>query len=125
MWLECPLWVQTLLGGENLAGLVFMSSGTASLTEVWRDMSGIFVLSACAVILWPASSPPFTSHRQSRPLKEIADAAREFDTANLTSGWTWASGRMRLVNWPKPSTPWRDPVQERGVAHEVHCQCVP
>ena len=73
-----PIMVQTLLGGENLAGLVFMSSGAASLTEVWRDMSGIFVLSACAVILVACVIVSFTSHKQSQPLKEIADAAREF-----------------------------------------------
>lgn len=73
-----PILVETLLGGENLAGMVFMSSGASSLTAAWRDMSGIFVMSACAVILVACVIVSFTSHKQSQPLKEIADAAREF-----------------------------------------------
>ena len=61
-----------------LQGLVFFTSDTTSFVAMWRDLSGIFLLTACAVILVAAVISSVTSMHQSKPMKEIAAAARQF-----------------------------------------------
>ena len=66
-----------------LQGLVFFTADTSNYTAMWRDLSGIFLLTACAVILIAAVISSVTSMHQSRPLKEIAAAARQFGHGEL------------------------------------------
>ena len=66
-----------------LQGLVFVSADTGNITEMWRELSGIFVVTACAVILIAAILSSVTSMRQSQPIKEIAAAARRFGHGQL------------------------------------------
>ena len=80
--------VLTGMGGdgqftEYVAGLVFLSSETSALMEMWREMAGIFLLSALVVILIAFLASSITAMRFSRPLKDIAGAAREFGHGNL------------------------------------------
>ena len=67
----------------TLQGLVFVSADTSNITEMWRELSGIFVVTACAVILIAAILSSVTSMRQSKPIKEIAAAARQFGHGQL------------------------------------------
>jgi len=67
----------------SLQGLVFVSAETSNITELWRELSGIFLFTACAVILIAAILSSVTSMRQSKPMKEIAAAARQFGHGQL------------------------------------------
>lgn len=81
-----PIMMSTQSGGETVsyvAGMVFLSSETSDLTSMWRDMAGIFLVSAGVVILLAFLISSFTSMRQSQPLKEIANATREFGHGKL------------------------------------------
>ena len=81
-----PILMSAQSGGESIsyvAGMVFLSSETSDLTAMWRDMAGIFLVSAGVVILLAFLISSFTSMRQSQPLKEIANAAREFGHGKL------------------------------------------
>lgn len=66
-----------------LQGLVFFSADTSNITAMWRDLSGIFLVTAVAVILIAAIISSVTSLRQSKPIKEIAAAARQFGHGEL------------------------------------------
>ena len=67
----------------TLQGLVFVSADTSNITAMWRELSSIFVLTACAVILVAAILSSVTSMRQSKPMREIAAAARQFGHGRL------------------------------------------
>lgn len=66
-----------------LQGLVLFTSDTSRFTSMWKDLSGIFLLTACAVILIAAVLSSVTSMQQSKPMKEIAAAARQFGHGEL------------------------------------------
>ena len=57
-----------------LQGLVFFSTNTSDITAMWRDLSAIFIVVSCAVILVAAILSSVTSLHQSKPMKEIAAA---------------------------------------------------
>jgi len=66
-----------------LQGLVFFSSDASNFTAMWRDLSSIFLFTAMAVILIAAVISSVTSMYQSKPIKEIAAAARQFGHGEL------------------------------------------
>ena len=66
-----------------LQGLVLVSSSASNISGVWRDLSGILLVTALAVILIAAIISSATSMRQSQPIKEIAAAARQFGLGQL------------------------------------------
>ena len=66
-----------------LQGLVLMTSDPSNIRSMWRDLSAIFILTAAAVILIAAIISSVTSMYQSRPMKEIAAAARQFGHGEL------------------------------------------
>ncbi|MEL4860004.1 HAMP domain-containing sensor histidine kinase [Pseudoflavonifractor phocaeensis] len=59
-------------------GVVLVASDTSSLTRMWKDFSSIFILSAAVVFLLAAMASSVTSLRQTKPLKDMADAVRKF-----------------------------------------------
>ena len=61
-----------------LQGLVLVSCDADIVSGVWEDLAAIFLGTACAVILIAAIISSLTSLYQSRPMKEIAAAARKF-----------------------------------------------
>ena len=67
----------------NLQGLVLVSSDPSNISDLWRELSSIFVLTAAAVILIAAIISSVTSMYQSRPMKEITAAARQFGHGEL------------------------------------------
>ena len=66
-----------------LQGLVLVSCDTSSITGMWKDLSVLFLVTACAVILIAAIISSVTSMHQSKPIKEIAAAARQFGHGEL------------------------------------------
>jgi len=78
-----PIKVESLFLEPYTAGIVFMSSDTNNLAAVWRETAAIFLMSALAVILLACFLVSVTSKQQSRPLHNIADAARQFGHGDL------------------------------------------
>lgn len=70
-------------GDGFLQGLVLVSCGASNISEMWRDLASIFMVTAIAVMLLAAVTSSFTSMRQSKPMKEIAAAARQFGHGEL------------------------------------------
>jgi len=72
-----------ITSGSFLQGLVLVSRDAANISGMWKDLSVIFLLTAGAVILIAAVLSSVTSLHQSKPIKEIAAAARQFGHGQL------------------------------------------
>ena len=59
-------------------GLVLMSGDTNGLSEMWRATATIFFFAAVVVLLIAVVASSITSAHQTRPLIEMAEAARRF-----------------------------------------------
>ena len=69
--------------GATLQGLVLVSCEASEISSMWQDISSLFLITATAVILIAAIISSVTSMRQSKPIKEIAAAARQFGHGEL------------------------------------------
>ncbi len=58
--------------------MVFVAAETESLTEMWRAFASIFTFTAIVVLLIAFVTSSVTSLRQTKPLKEMAEAVRKF-----------------------------------------------
>lgn len=65
-------------GKDNTIGMAFVSTASDDLTQLWRQLSGIFVVAAVAVGMVAFVFTSVTTKRQTRPLKEMAETVREF-----------------------------------------------
>ena len=72
-----------ITSGSFVQGLVLVSCEASEISSMWRDLSAIFLVTAAAVILIAAIISSVTSMRQSKPIKEIAAAARQFGHGEL------------------------------------------
>ena len=59
-------------------GAVLVVSDTSTLTTMWQDLAAIFLLSAAVVLLLASGISSVTSLRQTKPLKDMAEAVRRF-----------------------------------------------
>ena len=59
-------------------GLVLVSSEASNLSEIWSSTATIFFFSAVVVLLISVIASSLTSAHQTRPLNEMAEAARKF-----------------------------------------------
>lgn len=59
-------------------GVVLVVSDTSTLTAMWQDLAAIFLLSAAVVLLLASGISSVTSLRQTKPLKDMAEAVRRF-----------------------------------------------
>jgi len=74
-----PILQKIFITGQTYQrGVVLVASETASLTRMWKDFASIFSLAAVVVFLLAALVSSVTAHRQTMPLKAMADAARQF-----------------------------------------------
>jgi len=64
-------------GKDNTIGMAFVSTASDDLTQLWRQLSGIFVVAAVAVGMVAFVFTSVTTKRQTRPLKEMAETVRE------------------------------------------------
>ena len=67
----------------GLQGLVLVSCAASNISGMWQDLSAILLVTAAAVILIAAIICSVTSMHQSKPMKEIAAAARQFGLGQL------------------------------------------
>lgn len=73
-----------ILGLSNqLQGLVLITSDASGFRGIWHDITALFIVTALAVVLIAAIICSVTSMHQSRPIKEIAAAARQFGMGQL------------------------------------------
>ena len=63
---------------EMPIGMVFVSTAANDLTELWRDLSGIFSLTAAVVLGLAFLLTLLTTRRQTKPLKEMAQTVQEY-----------------------------------------------
>ena len=59
-------------------GLVLVSTSAGGVSQLWRAMSNIFFFTAVAVLVFSVVAGSISTARQTRPLNEIAEAARKF-----------------------------------------------
>ena len=59
-------------------GIVLVSGDTSGLSEMWRSTATIFFFAAVVVLLIAVVASSITSAHQTRPLTEMAEAARKF-----------------------------------------------
>ncbi len=69
--------------GDATLGMVFVSTAVGDVTELWRGLSGIFVLTSVVVFAVAAVLTMFTTRRQTKPIKEMVQAVREFGQGNF------------------------------------------
>ena len=69
-------------GGE-LVGIVAMLSDSTDLTEMWRAFVGIFFFTALTVLLTAVVACSIVTARQTKPLQDMAKAARRFAGGNF------------------------------------------
>ena len=77
-----PITTETLLG-PKVAGMVLAVTEANSLTEMWRAFLGIFGMTSITVILIAFVASSVTAMRQTKPIKEMAVAARRFAEGNF------------------------------------------
>ena len=73
--------IQVPLDNPNLSvnlGVVLVSGDTSGLSEMWRSTATIFFFAAVVVLLIAVVASSITSAHQTRPLTEMAEAARKF-----------------------------------------------
>ncbi len=78
-------------------GVVFAVSELSSLTQLWKDFSLIFLLTAGLVFLLAALLSSFTSLRLTQPLKDMAQAAQKFGQGEFDTRVTGYEGRKDEV----------------------------
>ncbi len=73
-----PVCAQLADGTQVVRGLVLVSTGAAGISQLWRDMAGIFFFTAIVVFVFSVIAATISSAKQVRPINEIAEAARKF-----------------------------------------------
>ena len=73
------------VSGQGAVGVVMMSASTASTVQVLERMSTIFVWVSVVTVLLAILLMTVLARRQSRPLKELANAASAFGHGDLTA----------------------------------------
>jgi len=88
-----PIVTTSALGGNTLRGLVLVSADASSLAEMWSTTATIFFFSAVVVLLIAIIASSLFSAYQSRPLNEMAEAARKFGRGEFDVRVTDYEGR--------------------------------
>mgnify|MGYP005809672835 CR=1 FL=1 len=77
-----PVFSETFQGTE-VSGMVLAVTEANSLMEMWRGFLGIFAMTSITVILIAFVASSVTAMRQTKPIKEMAVAARRFAGGNF------------------------------------------
>ncbi len=73
-----PVKTRNFGGGVSIHGMVLVAADASSVTEMWSSTAAIFFFSAVVVLLISVVVSTLTSAYLSRPLNEMAEAARRF-----------------------------------------------
>ena len=65
-------------GGSVVRGVVLVSTSASGISQLWRAMANIFFFTSVVVLIISIVAGTISSARQTRPLNEIAEAARKF-----------------------------------------------
>lgn len=65
-------------GSEDLIGMVFVTTDVSNLTELWSSFARIFTVISLAVLVLAFLSCSLTAKWQTKPMQELAQAARRF-----------------------------------------------
>ncbi len=65
-------------GGAVVRGVVLVSTSASGISQLWRAMANIFFFTSVVVLIISIVAGTITSARQTKPLNEIAEAARKF-----------------------------------------------
>ncbi|MEA4933808.1 MAG: HAMP domain-containing sensor histidine kinase [Lawsonibacter sp.] len=93
-----PVSVPTLSGESVIQGLVLVSADASSLAQMWSATATIFFFSAVVVLLISVIASTLTSAHQSRPLNEMAEAARKFGRGEFDVRVTSYEGRCNEIS---------------------------
>lgn len=88
-----PVTAQTPLGTPVVQGLVLVSADASSLAQMWSTTATIFFFSAVVVLLIAIVASSIFSAYQSRPLNDMAEAARKFGRGEFDIRVTDYEGR--------------------------------
>ena len=70
-------------GGYSVVGPVLAIAEPGSMTEMWRAFLGIFAVTAVTVLLIAFVATATTTMQQTKPIKDMAAAARKFADGNF------------------------------------------
>jgi len=73
-----PITTTGLRGNTTVQGLVLVSADASSLAEMWSSTATIFFFSAVVVLMISVVASSLFSAHQTKPLNEMAEAARKF-----------------------------------------------
>jgi signal transduction histidine kinase len=75
-----------LTPGSNpgIIGYIFLSSQATDMAQLWRQFAALFMIVAVAVLILIFIITYFTARKQSKPLNEMANAARRFARGDFT-----------------------------------------
>jgi len=73
-----PIYGKLPGGSAVVRGLVLVSTSAAGISQLWRAMANIFFFTSVVVLMISIVAGTISSARQTRPLNEIAEAARKF-----------------------------------------------
>ena len=71
------------MDGEENAGLIIVSTPTSSTELVLDGISNLFLITAAVVVIFSVAAASAFARRESRPLRELADAANAFGHGDL------------------------------------------
>lgn len=93
-----PVSVPTFPGESVIQGLVLVSADASSLAQMWSATATIFFFSAVVVLLISVIASTLTSAHQSRPLNDMAEAARKFGRGEFDVRVTSYEGRCNEIS---------------------------
>jgi signal transduction histidine kinase len=67
----------------DVAGMIFVTSGMGSFTQLWRAFFGIFFFTMVTVMLIAVVLCSVTTVRQTKPIQDMVKAVRSFAAGNL------------------------------------------
>lgn len=73
-----PIYGSLIGGGRVVRGMVLVSTSASGITQLWRAMANIFFFTSVVVLIISIVAGTISSARQTKPLNEIAEAARKF-----------------------------------------------
>ena len=75
--------IRPVYDSEGVQGMVLAVTEAKSLTGMWRGFLGIFGMTSITVLLIAFVASSFTAMQQTRPIQEMAAAARRFAEGNF------------------------------------------
>ncbi len=70
--------VPSLSEGGDAVGLVFATAASTPLDVIWRGFTGLFIMTALAVLMIAFMASSVTTMRLVQPIREMAQATRQF-----------------------------------------------